>query len=390
MGYAHGELLKDDIVVLMAQFDGYIDQAIEQYVQEYSKYIPAVLLDIIDKYGAKAALDYELLVTKKYTRQSFFDELQGISDASGVSYRDLLRMHMFPELIKASCSILGAWGEATIDGGLYQLRALDWGIDNPLRRFPLLYIYHPLPGQGHDYSMLSWTCFIGALTGYSQHMSISEKVWLDYNGTYSREGVPWYLLLKDILQYDSSVDEALNRIYNSERTCAIYLGISSNTTNTTTVIEYSNPSIHIFDDTTPFPGYQPSPPQHPLIKNVVYVDKHRQPSSDPCMASLIESQHGSINVDTMINLVSLFQTGDLHIAIYDFSHNKIYVSVATTTGPYPSPSSYTLSPSYDNQFIASDYEVAMVCPGSPLVQKYINKFSKILKNRTSESLDVCR
>lgn len=40
----------------------------------------------------------------------------------------LLRLNMFAEITKASCSFVGAWGEATIKdtGKTYQLRALDY------------------------------------------------------------------------------------------------------------------------------------------------------------------------------------------------------------------------------------------------------------------------
>ncbi len=56
-----------------------------------------------------------------------------------------------------------------------QLRALDWGTDNPLRLAPALLVYHPT--DGNAFAILSWKGFIGALTGYSHHMGISEKKW---------------------------------------------------------------------------------------------------------------------------------------------------------------------------------------------------------------------
>lgn len=52
--------------------------------------------------------------------------MRGISDASGVPIKLLRRIHMIGELTKGTCSMFGAWGKATPDKSLIQLRALDW------------------------------------------------------------------------------------------------------------------------------------------------------------------------------------------------------------------------------------------------------------------------
>lgn len=133
---------------------------------------------------------------------------------------------MFPELIKASCSMFGAWGPAIanisgLGGGrrggergrgqcntlgksrqghcmpradgmtncppptrffwglpdtLVQLRALDWGMDSPLNDYPLLVVYHPDAGNGHPFASLTWSGFVGSVTAYGSYMGVSEKV----------------------------------------------------------------------------------------------------------------------------------------------------------------------------------------------------------------------
>ena len=39
----------------------------------------------------------------------------------------LQKLNMLPELIRMTCSMIGAWGTATPDGKLTQLRTLDFG-----------------------------------------------------------------------------------------------------------------------------------------------------------------------------------------------------------------------------------------------------------------------
>ncbi len=53
----------------------------------------------------------------------------GISRGAGVSMIKIRQVNLLPELLKASCSLLGAWGPATYSGELIQLRALDVKID---------------------------------------------------------------------------------------------------------------------------------------------------------------------------------------------------------------------------------------------------------------------
>ena len=95
------------------------------------------------------------------------------------------------------------------------------------------------------------------------------------------------------------------------------------------LIEYGVRTARIFNDTTPFPGYAPTSPEHPMLAGLPYIDKHTQPSNDPCMASVLEAHYGHMDVAAAIELVSRLQTGDIHLAIYDFVANTVYASVAS-------------------------------------------------------------
>ncbi|EGG23401.1 acid ceramidase-like protein [Cavenderia fasciculata] len=354
-GYAHGVLLRGEAQEIYAVFFEFVTDMVNELVEKYAKFIPLWLVDLIERAGIGAALDITADLTKKYTPQHFFDEMRGLADGSGLPYQTVLRLHMFPELIKAACSMVGAWGDASIDGNLYQLRALDFKPETPLRLHPVVIVSHPTDG-GDTFATLSWAGFLGALTGYSQRMGICEKYWFAYNGTSSREGYPWHFLLRDILQFDNNPDEALTRIINAERTCSIYVGLGTNATNDFRAVEYSHQVVRVFDDQTPFPAFAPPSAAHPLIKDVVYIDKHVQPSNDPCIGSVLQKNHGQINVQTYIDLTAQEQTGDLHIAIYDFAANQMFVSVATQQGPYPPPANFTLVPAYARQFLQIDLE----------------------------------
>ena len=53
------------------------------------------------------------------------------------------RINFLPEIIKAQCTIAGAFGAATKDGNLLHLRALDWDHNAPVDKYPAIVIYEP-------------------------------------------------------------------------------------------------------------------------------------------------------------------------------------------------------------------------------------------------------
>jgi len=85
--------------------------AINTFVTDTYDYILSELLvsddiapwlqKIIAQKGVDGALDWTRQVTAPYTPQSYYDEIQGIADASGIDYDLLFRVNVFPELTKA-------------------------------------------------------------------------------------------------------------------------------------------------------------------------------------------------------------------------------------------------------------------------------------------------
>jgi len=351
MGVAQGVLLRDRVQFVFDNFWVYVDEIAQTL--PVLKDLPPEIVDKIANSGMEAALEWELIETGRFIPRHFWEEMRGIADGAGVPVNEVYKVHMFPELIKAQCSMYGAWGEATANstGGLVQLRSLDFGTNNPFRLAPVLAVYHPNANDGHKFAHLTFAGFLGAFTGYGEDTAICEKLWDSYNGTSKRAGTPWNFVLRDILQYDETIEDAVNRLENAHRTCSIFVGLGDHASGTFRAVEYSVDIVAVFNDTSPFPGFAPTPPQHPLMNDVVYIDKHTQPSHDPCMASLLQQNYGHIDPLNTINLISMFQTGDLHAAVYDFAANEMYVGVANQTGAFPPPDPSAIMPAYSRQFL---------------------------------------
>lgn len=90
------------------------------------KKVPAFLRQPLSGIVTGAALDLTYAITRAYTNKKYYEEMRGIADASGVPLKLIRRIHMIGELTKGTCSMFGAWGKATPDQNVIQLRALDW------------------------------------------------------------------------------------------------------------------------------------------------------------------------------------------------------------------------------------------------------------------------
>ena len=82
-----------------------------------------------------AALDWVVAKQQETVPARLDEEMQGI--AAGVCsvkscdadtfVDDVRRFNALPELVRMQCSMVGAWGEATPDAAMAQLRTLDFG-----------------------------------------------------------------------------------------------------------------------------------------------------------------------------------------------------------------------------------------------------------------------
>ena len=309
----------------------YIEAQIQQAINGTLKHWPQSVTKFLAEEGVDGACDLTAQITKKYTGQYFFDEMRGLAEAAGVDYKDVLRIHMIGEVTKGSCSMFGAWGKATATSGkLLQLRALDWDVDGPFKNFPQITVYHPDDGEGNTFANIGWTGWIGSITGMSaQQMAISE-IGVSYPdetfGKESRFGTPFTFLLRDILQFDQTLDDSVNRIANAKRTCNLILGVGDGKLGEFRSVQYSASVARFFDDE----NMMPAADWHPRIENIVYHGMDWDcPSFNEVLARQLKANYGNITAENVIrDVVPIVQTGDLHIALYDLTDQLLYTANA--------------------------------------------------------------
>lgn len=335
MGYAHGSLVKDEAFRFIQSVWTYMEQQVVLAINgSVHIFKPWFIKDVADK-GLDVALDAEIDVTRPFTGEYFFQEAKGLADATGLDYKMILRIHMIGELTKGDCSMVGAWGSAVKQpGSLLQLRALDWNTDGPFKDFPQVTVYHPSdPKYGHAFANIGWTGWFGSITGFnSKQMAISE-IGVSFPdasfGSESRFGIPFTYILRDVLQFDSSLSDAMHRMKNAHRTCDLILGVGDAKISQFRGIQYSASVANFYTDT----DMEPEASWHPKVKDIVYYGMDWLcPGFSEVLARQLTKHHGNLSPDVVIrDVVSIEQSGSLHIAVYDLSNNQVYIANARGT-----------------------------------------------------------
>jgi hypothetical protein len=348
-GFAHGALLAHDIQEFMGPK---LDTFFSQQVQDLDvSGLPESLQKIIKHTDGKRAPDvfrqamswvYEN--EKSFFPQRLIDEMDAIAEGVCSVVKDcdveatkaqIKQMNMLPELIRMSCTAFGAWGDATGNNGLIQLRALDFG-DGPWGNYTVVSTNRPNPasdandGPQNAFVSVSFPGMVGVITGISEHgIGVSEKVWMTYDtpnmqkGSY--DGEADVLVLRDILELSATKEDAEQYMQDAKRTWGIWVGTGDHKSGEFALTAYRQEDAVVYDDKT-----MPSMTGQPYMKSVVYVDKHPQPSAEGPNGSLpsaLDNFYGNINLETTKQIVQAHETGDVHFAAYDFSNNMMSLGI---------------------------------------------------------------
>jgi isopenicillin-N N-acyltransferase-like protein len=363
-GYAHGTLMRKPTVEFVQRAFQFFEEQFQQAINSSVPWIPPKMAAWVAKVGLEVALDLTADATKAFTGAYFFEEMQGMADATGLDYKMIRRVHMIGELTKGSCSMYGAWGGATADGNTLQMRALDWDTSGPFQDYPQVTVYHKSSSESVDgrirgneeatFANVGWTGWIGSITGMSESQTAISEIGVSFPdstfGKESRFGVPFTFILRDILQFDTTLDDAMKHIKGASRTCDLILGVGDGKVDSKINgapfrgVQYSHSVANFFDDKNMEPA---NDTWHAKIDSMVYYGMDWLcPNYSVVLHRQLAMLHGSLSVaKTIQEVVPIVQTGDLHIAIYDLTKMMMYIAnakSASETGP---------AMAYDRQFI---------------------------------------
>jgi len=259
-----------------------------------------------------------------------------MSDASGVSEDTIRRVHMIGELTKGSCSMFGAWSSALPESdGLLTMRALDWDVDGPFRNYAQLTVYHAQENTSENtFVNLGWTGWIGSISGVNEHQLSIHEIGVSFPddtfGQESRIGVPFTYVLRDVLQFDATQLDGLSRLASAHRTCDLILGVGGGQERRFNSIQYSHSVCNIMDDT----NMKPIADWHKTIPDVIYYGMDWLcPSFNEALMNQLQKNHGELTPQTAIqDVMSIVQTGDLHVYVADLVNMQLFFAHAARSG----------------------------------------------------------
>ncbi len=118
-------------------------------------------------------------------------------------------------------------------------------------------VYHPTK-SGHAFANVGFAGWIGSFSGMSSKQMAISEIGVSYPddtfGKESRIGNPFTFLLRDILQFDNSIDESIQRITEkTKRTCNLILGVGDGKMNKFRSFQYSHSVATVISPTTLIP-----------------------------------------------------------------------------------------------------------------------------------------
>jgi len=240
--------------------------------------------------------------TLSHTPERFLAECDALAEAAGVSTRDGRYANLFPE--RFHCSGVAVRGKATADGSVVHARVLDYMRDIHIQDCAAVVVF--MPEGRNTWMTLGYAGFIGTVTAMNEKgLAIGE---MGGGGVGDWDGVPMTYLLRDVMERASTVDEALDILRNSPRTCEYYYVLSDKWR--------SIAGVHA--DARQMTVLQPGE-QHPQLP---FVPEDTVLMSGPDRAEVLsdrlQQHYGKIDVATMIEIIKrpVAMTSNLHNAVF--------------------------------------------------------------------------
>ena len=188
------------------------------------------------------------------------EELRGLADGAGISLQIVQRAHAIPDLSEYHCTFFAAWGKATRNGHLEQIRALDYATEAGLQDTPALIVCKP---NGRNvFVNIGWVGFIGCVSGMNaRHIAVSEigESFGPEHETLAGEPMPF--LLRDVLENAGTMDEGVNIVRRAKRTSSFLYCIGDSKIPAARALRTAKDFCEVYDPAT-YPGDR--------LDNIVY------------------------------------------------------------------------------------------------------------------------
>lgn len=179
--------------------------------------------------------------------RAFKEEMVGLADGAGVSYRTVCRIHAIPTLTEFNCASFAATSVAS-HGPLVHLRNLDWAVDSGIQRFAQVTVVEPAAGE--PFVNLGWSGFIGAVSGINR-AGISVAEITARSAAAALAGEPMVVRLRRVLQEATDLDRAVAILSRPPRTLGFNFVIAAAREDRAVAVESNRERVAVFQPGDP-------------------------------------------------------------------------------------------------------------------------------------------
>jgi hypothetical protein len=317
MGYLHGHHLKE-------QVQQFYDNVLKAWARHGA--VPLVLDLAFQKMAPFIAAEYQ-------------EEMRGLAAGAEVPIEIVQRAHALPDVAEFNCTFFAAWGKATPDQQLYQIRALDFSTDTHIQEFPAIFVYEP--ENGHRFINIGWIGLTGVISGMSARQLAVSEIGENFGSTHETlAGEPMPYVLRDVLQHCQTLEEAVVKIQHASRTSSFLYCVGDGK------IPAANSFKTAFDFCEVFTPQ--TAPHANLLDDVVFFSMGVSGSWNQKIFNYLNPRYGRIDAETGKNLMHDLGTGNLHAVVYAPAQGKIWVANAAPDQ----------TPAYNREFVAFDLSQA--------------------------------
>lgn len=201
-------------------------------------------------------------------------------------------------------------------------------VKGPFKNYPLVVVYHPSNKKfGNTWMNIGFVGWVGILSGVNEHKMGVSEIGVSYPddtfGKESRIGNPFTFVLRDVLQWDTNIEQAIHRMQTTRRTCNLILGVGDGNAGYFRGFQYSHSVCNVVNDTKPLPA---SAEWHPAIEDAVYWGMDWDcPNYHIRLHEMLDRYHGNITaLNTIRYILPGLNSGNLQAVVYDLSEEWVY------------------------------------------------------------------
>jgi len=271
--------------VFLRKFLSWYTRKMYIYVkEEYKDEIYSISPYLADKY------DY---IADKYQRSLYLHAAHDIG-------------HSMQDLALVGCSSFAVWGENTPDGELLIARNLDFYIGDEFAKEKIITFIHP--EKGYKFMSVSWAGFVGVMSGMNEK-GLTVTINAGKSDIPMIAKNPISLVAREIIQYASNIDEAIQIAKGKEVFVSELIMIGSAQENKAVLIEISPDKFGVFEVEN----------SSKLICSNHFQSKAYQ--NDENNTKHIKESHSKYRYDRMVELLSAESKITPEIAV-DILRNK--------------------------------------------------------------------